>query len=158
MVTIEGSWLPVIWPASANQKSTNDVLHENPEQWLPYLPDKPVHSNKVKNCWFLNKRIRKRDGTCLLMIRGISCNQTTQKTFIWKLYSESTHHTVHQSTQYHMVTRFKAWENVTMGSGGIKFSSVWNHFFYFRHCGPPVFPQPPASMAPCQDLLDRSWW
>ena len=84
------------------------------------------------------------------MIRGISCNQTRQKMFFWKLYSESTHHTVHQSTQYHMVTRFKAWENVTMGSGGIKFSSVRNHFFYFRHCGPPVFPQPPWTLFPAR--------
>ena len=77
------------------------------EDWLPCLPHKFQHCNRVKHCWIPNKTFRISHGARSLTVGDIRCNQMKPITSTWLLESDSSYCAFHQSTQYHMTVRSK---------------------------------------------------
>ena len=49
--TMTDSGLPITQAASANQKVTNDIPREKPEEWPPSLAHKLKHRHRAKDWW-----------------------------------------------------------------------------------------------------------
>ena len=64
--TVEGSGLPVTQAAPANQNIAQKVPCEKLLEWPPCSAVKLKQSNRVSNCWILNKTFKVRNVTHLL--------------------------------------------------------------------------------------------
>ena len=109
---IEGSGLSIIRAASANENVRNNTWCKKPEEWLPCWAHKFKCNNRVRGWWILSITFIISNGAHPSLTGNVSCNQMRRITYNWLLESGSDHGRFHQSTQYHMVVRWKAgWTN-----------------------------------------------
>ena len=103
--TVEGSGLPVTQAAPANQNIAQNVPCEKLLEWPPCSADKLKQTNRVSNCWILDKTFKVRNVTHVLdnARQHLLLNETN---YVHLKIGISLRLLVfHQPTQYNMVMR-----------------------------------------------------
>ena len=91
----------------------------------------------MKDWLILFKTLKKGNGTCALLMRGISCDQMRHITFISMLDSDPNHCAFHCLAQHHTVTRSKACEKhrrqgLELRSWGARIASWYSTGFIIK--------------------------
>ena len=117
---VTASGLPIIQPASANQKVTNNTPCEKPLKWLPYLANDQALSNRTKHWGIPSQPFKLSTGARSLITRDISLQSNESSYILWMLRSASDNRAFPMST--HGAIRPKACGKATMG--GAAYSSA----------------------------------
>lgn len=91
-------------------------LCQKPEGRLPHLAHKHLVQQQCERLAVSNKIFKISNGTHSLMMRNISCYQMRHMTVIWTLEFRS-NVALHQSAEYNMVVKLKAFGTLSLGGG-----------------------------------------